>query len=98
MAWRLTSTSLPGYTALVIGAASLYAAVLTIALFQANWVISVPLVAASLLPLVLYASRNTRLFFLVGMVFTAPLGLAINLLPHAHMGGAHALSINLMDF
>jgi putative inorganic carbon (hco3(-)) transporter len=98
MAWKLRPAPFTGYAVLLIAAAALYGAALTVALFQANWVFTVPLAVATLAPLVIYASRNPRLFFLVGMVFTAPLGLSINLRPHAHMGGAHALSINLMDF
>ncbi len=98
MAWKLRPAPFTGYAALAIAAAAVYGAALTIALFQVNWVFTVPLVAATLFPLALYASHNPRLFFLVGMVFTAPLGLSINFRAHAHMGGAHALSINLMDF
>ena len=85
-------------TLLVVSVASLGAAVVCILIMNANWVISVPIALGIVFPLVLYASRNPRLFFLVAMVFTAPLGLSINLLPHQHMGGAHAYSINLMDF
>ncbi len=98
MAWKLTPAPFNGYAALVIAVASVYGAALTVALFQVKWVYTVPLVAATIAPLLIYASRNPRLFFLVGLVFTAPLGLSINLRPHAHMGGAHALSINLCDF
>lgn len=98
MAWRLTLSPVAGYTALVVTAASLYGATLPIIVFSASWMISVPLVVATVFPLILYASRNPRLFFLIGMVFTAPLGLSIHMRGHPHMGGAHALSINLMDF
>jgi len=98
MVWPLKLTPFAGYAALLVGAASIYAATVTILLFQTRWVFSVPLVFASAFPLLIYASRNPRLLFLVGMVFTAPLGLSINLRGYVHMGGAHALSINLMDF
>lgn len=87
-----------GYAALAVTLASFYGALLPIVLFSAKWMISVPLILASLFPLVLYLTNNPRLFCLVGMVFTAPLGLSINMRGLGHMGGAHAFSINLMDF
>ena len=89
---------LSGYTVLAVTGASLYGALLPIVLFTAKWVYSVPLILATFFPLVLYLSRNPRLFFLVGMVFTAPLGLSLNLRGVQHMGGAHAFSVNLADF
>lgn len=98
MAWPLRLTPFAGQAVLLVSAASLYGAAVTILLFQTHWVFSVPLVVASVFPLLLYASRNPRLIFLLGMVFTAPLALSINMRGYAHMGGAHALSINLMDF
>jgi O-antigen ligase len=98
MSMSLRPSPFAGYAALVVAATAVFGAALTIALFQVSWVYTLPLAVATVAPLVIYASRNPRLFFLVGLVFTAPLGLSINLRAHAHMGGAHALSINLCDF
>ena len=101
MAVRALARRFPAIDAYLVGVvaiASVYGAVLPIVLFTAKWVYAVPFVLATVFPLVLYASGNPRLFFLVGMVFTAPLGLSINLRGYQHMGGAHAFSINLCDF
>lgn len=85
-------------TALVVAVAGIFGAVLPIAIFTLDWVYSVPIVITAAFPLVLYLTGNPRLFFLAGMVFTAPLGLALNFWGRQHMGGAHAFSINLCDF
>jgi O-antigen ligase len=98
MSWMPRLRAIDGYAALVVGAASLYAAALVIVLSSASWLYSLPLICATVFPLVLYASRNPRLFFLFGLAFTAPLGLALRFRVHQHMGGAFAVSINLMDF
>jgi O-antigen ligase len=86
------------YRVLAVAAMSAWGAVLVVALFTANKLVSVPLVVASLLPLALYLSRNPRLVFLLGMVVTAPFALAISFMREVHPGGALSLSIDLMDF
>jgi putative inorganic carbon (hco3(-)) transporter len=98
MDWRprIDETTAPAM--LVVLVASAYAAVLPAAIFGLKYLYSIPMVLGTLFPLALYTSRNPRLFFLIGMVFTAPLGLSINFRGHPHMGGAFAFSITLMDF
>jgi putative inorganic carbon (hco3(-)) transporter len=98
MAWPLSHIRAAGATVLVVTAASMYAAVLPVVLFSASYLYSLPLILATVFPLVLYASRNPRLFFFVGMIFTSQLGLSIHFRGHPHMGGTHAFSITLMDF
>jgi O-antigen ligase len=98
MAWRprLDLSVVP--SALVVAAAAIYASVIPVVVFGMSKLYSVPLVVGTVFPIVLYASRNPRLFFLVGMIFTSQLGLSINFRGAPHMGGAHAFSISLMDF
>ena len=98
MAWRLNRVQVAGVTALVVAGASLFGAVIPVVLFNTSYLYSLPLVVATVFPLVLYASHNPRLFFLVGLCFTAQLGLSIHFRGHPHMGGTHAFSISLMDF
>lgn len=98
MSWRLTLGAFHGYAALLVGAASLYGAALVVIVFTSSWMYSLPLVGGTLFPLALYASRNPRLLFLFGLAFTAPLGLSLRFRVHQHMGGAFAVSLNLMDF
>lgn len=82
---------------LVICLLSLWGALLTIILFSADKLYSISLIGATLFPIALYASRNPRLFLLVGTVFTACLGLSINFRRIAHIGGAPSFSVDLMD-
>lgn len=98
MAWRprLDLSAVP--TALVVAAAAIYASVIPMVIFGMSKLYSIPLVVGTVFPLVLYASRNPRLFFLVGMIFTSQLSLSINFRGTTHMGGTHAFSISLMDF
>lgn len=54
--------------------------------------------AALAFPLVVYAFGNYRLFFLVGVILSVPLGLSINFMRLIHIGGAASYSIDLYDF
>jgi len=83
---------------LLIATASLVAAIFTIVLFSGNPLFALPMLAALVFPLILYCSNNPRLFFLFGLAFTAPIQTSLNFLSQPHMGGAFALSINLVDF
>jgi putative inorganic carbon (hco3(-)) transporter len=74
-----------------------WAAVLVLVAFNGSKLYSVPLIAGTLFPVVLFASRNPRLFLLMGLVFTSVLGLSINFGRHIHMGGAPSFSIDLAD-
>ena len=98
MDWRprLGQATIP--TVLVVMVASIYAAMLPVIVLRADYLYSIPIVLGTMFPLAVFASHNPRLFFLVAMIFTAPLGLSINFRGHPHMGGAHAYSLNLMDF
>src|SRR4051812_44670827 len=82
---------------LVVVALSVWGAALVIMLMSASKLYSVPFALATIFPVALYASRNPRLFFLVGMVGTAALGLSINFDRHVHIGGAPSFSIDAMD-
>lgn len=82
---------------LVVLLLSLWGAALVIVLLSAGKLYSLPLLLATVFPLALYASRNPRLFFLMGMVGTAALGLSINFNRHVHIGGAPSYSIDAMD-
>jgi len=98
MDWRqpFNSTLVP--TALLVVAAAVYAAALPAILFGTDMLYSIPIILGTIFPLAIYVSNNARLFFLLGMIFTAPLGLSINFRGHPHMGGAFAISIYFMDF
>ena len=79
-------------------ALSAWAAALAVIVCSAKWTYSMVLLGATLLPLVLYISRNPRLLLLMGLVFTAPLGLSINFLTStSHMGGAPSFSVSLCE-
>lgn len=82
---------------MLVAVAALWAAILVIVFFSANRLYSLPLIAGTLLPLMLYASRNPRLFFLLGMVVSSVFGLSINFNRQIHVGGAPSFSIDLMD-
>lgn len=84
-----------GAALLVLG--SIWAAAMVIVLFSANRLYALTMIAVTASPLALYASRNPRLFFLVGTVFTAGLGLSINFMRVAHIGGAPSYSLDAMD-
>lgn len=98
MDWRPRIDSTTAPAAFVVLLASAYAATVPAVVFGLQYLYSIPMVVGTLFPLALYSSNNPRLFFLMGMVFTAPLGLSINFRGHPHMGGAFAFSITLMDF
>ena len=87
-----------GPTIAVVAVASIYAAAIPAVLFGTSYLYSLPMIVATAFPLVLYASRNPRLFFFLGLIFTSQLGLSIHFRGHPHMGGTHAFSITLMDF
>lgn len=76
---------------------ALWAAVLVILFFTAERLYSIPLIAGTLVPVILQASKNPRLFMLAGMVATSVSGLSINVDRHVHVGGAPSYSIDLMD-
>lgn len=82
----------------VVAVLGLWAATVAVLLFSAQRLYSVPMVLFTLFPAILYATGNPRLFFFVGMIFTATLGLSINFERHIHMGGAPSYAIDLMDF
>ncbi|GAB6194946.1 O-antigen ligase family protein [Lysobacter xanthus] len=84
--------------ALLVVLGSIWAAAMAIVLFSGSSLYALTMVAATASPLVLYTSRNPRLFFLVGTVFTAGLGLSINFMRVTHIGGAPSYSVDLMDF
>ncbi|RZJ14352.1 MAG: O-antigen ligase domain-containing protein, partial [Haliea sp.] len=91
-----------GHTALLKQAGlvvlfALWAAALVILFFTAPRLYSLPLIAATLVPVILHTSRNPRLFFLMGMVATSVSGLSINIDRHVHVGGAPSYSLDLMD-
>ncbi len=77
---------------------ALWASVLAVMLFSAQRLYSIPMLLLTLFPIALYATGNPRLFFFVGMIFTATLGLSINFARHIHVGGAPSYAIDLMDF
>ncbi|HST02106.1 MAG TPA: O-antigen ligase family protein, partial [Usitatibacter sp.] len=98
MDWRLPSNSTLVPTAALVVVAAVYAAAIPAVLFGLPMLYSIPMILGTLFPLAVYLSSNARLFFLLGMIFTAPLGLSINFRGHPHMGGAFAVSIYFMDF
>lgn len=93
--WLATALSKP-LAALMLSA---WAAALAVIVCGAKWTYSIVLIGTTVFPLMLYMSRNPRLLLLMGLVFTAPLGLSVNFLMSTdHMGGAPAISISLCDF
>jgi putative inorganic carbon (hco3(-)) transporter len=100
MDWRprIDSGSMLVPTAVLVVLGALYAAAIPAVFFGLPMLYSVPMILGTIFPLVIYGSNNPRLFFLMGMIFTAPLGLSINFRGHPHMGGAFAFSIYFMDF
>lgn len=81
-----------------IGLFAAWAAALVLVVFNGSRLYSVPMVLATLAPFVVYASSNTRLCLLWGLVFTAVFGLSINFGLRVHMGGAPSYAVDLMDF
>ncbi|MEM7363051.1 MAG: O-antigen ligase family protein [Pseudomonadota bacterium] len=61
-------------------------------------IIKFALLGGILMPLVILMSGNQRLFFLVGLILAAPLGLSLNFLTIIHIGGSPSYSIDLTDF
>lgn len=88
---------LPWTPALLVVLLGLWGAATVVVAFSASRLYSLPMVGVTLLPFVLVVSRNPRLFFLVGMLFSAVLGLSINFSRRVHMGGAASFSIDLVD-
>ena len=84
--------------AAIVAALALWAATLALMLFTAERLYSIPMLLVTLFPVVLYTTGNPRLFFFMGMIFTATLGLSINFARHIHVGGAPSYAIDLMDF
>lgn len=82
---------------LLVVLGSIWAAALVIVLFSGNRLYALTMIAATVSPLALYTSSNPRLFFLVGTVFTAGLGLSINFMRVTHIGGAPSYSVDVMD-
>lgn len=74
-----------------------WAAVLVILLFSGDKLHALPLMAATILPAVLYASNNPRLFLLMCAVGTNVMGLSINFGFAPHIGGAASYSFELVD-
>lgn len=74
-----------------------WAAAVVIVAFSAPKLYSLPMIAGTLLPIVLYASHNPRLFMLMGVAFTSVFGLSINFGQRVHMGGAPSIGIDLVD-
>jgi putative inorganic carbon (hco3(-)) transporter len=77
---------------------AVWAAAIVISLFQAKKLIILAMVGATVFPLALYFSGNPRLFFLYGVIVSAPLGLSLNFKTMVHIGGAPSYAIDLMDF
>ena len=75
----------------------LWSAALVLVVFNANRLYSLPMIAATLMPAVLFASRNPRLLMLMGLASTSVLGLSINFGLKPHMGGAPSFAIDLTD-
>ncbi len=83
---------------LLLGLFSMWAAMIVIVAINTPTLVKLFAVATVIFPLLLYLSGNPRLFFLYGLVMTAPLGLSLNLKLLIHIGGASSYSIDLMDF
>jgi putative inorganic carbon (hco3(-)) transporter len=73
------------------------AAAVLIAVFLTDKTIALVLLGAVALAAALYLSGNPRLFFLWGLVLTAPFEFGKDFMPIPHMGGAAAYSITLSD-
>lgn len=82
---------------LVIGLAVLTVAGI-VGVFMAKPAISLAIVGGSLLTLTLSLSGNPRLFCLWGLFMTAPISLDISFMIVAHMGGAGAFTLDIVDF
>ena len=82
----------------IVAVGAAWAALLAVLLVSGNRLYAIPLIVSTVFPVILYASRNPRLVFLVGAVFSAPLGLSINFDSLTHIGGATSYSIDLVDF
>jgi len=76
---------------------SIWAAAVVVTFFVGQRLHALPLIAATVFPVVLYASKNPRLFMLFGAVGTAFIGLSINFERRVHVGGAPSFSIELVD-
>jgi len=82
---------------LIVIGLSLWGGALALVMTSAGALYWIPMLAATLVPFVLYASRNPRLFCLIGMTGTAVLGLSINFSRRIHVGGAPSYSLDAMD-
>jgi O-antigen ligase len=81
--------------ALLLG---LWAGTIAVLAVSAPRIYAAAMLGGTLLPAALYLSGNPRLFFFVGTVYTAMLGLSINFMLRVHMGGAPSFAIDLVDF
>lgn len=77
---------------------AILAASASILLINGDKLVKVAVVGGIFFPLILFLSGNPRLFFLVGLVLAAPLGLSINFKTLIHIGGAPSYSVDLADF
>jgi O-antigen ligase len=75
-----------------------WAAAITVLAVSAPLIYALALLLGTLTPVVLYLSGNPRRVFFIGTVYTAMLGLSINFMMRAHMGGAPSFAIDLVDF
>ena len=94
VAGRAPATAGP-LTALLLAA---WGALIVVLYFTAPRHFAIAFLLGTLFPLAVVFSGNPRLFFLVGLVLAAPLGLSINFDRHIHPGGAPSYSIDLADF
>ena len=85
-------------TLLIVFLFAVLASVSVILLFNGDRLVKLAVVGGMFFPLVLYVSGNPRLFFLIGLVFTAPLALSINFKTLIHIGGAPSYAVDLSDF
>jgi putative inorganic carbon (hco3(-)) transporter len=86
---------LPVSITLLLG---LWAGVIAVLAVTAPRIYALAMLVGTLMPLALYLSGNPRLFFFIGTVYTAMLGLSINFMLRTHMGGAPSFAIDAVDF
>lgn len=91
---RLGLTAFEWVCIVIVG---LFAGAATVALLNYNMKYLLVLVGGLLFLLAISLSGNPRLFFLYGLVVSAPLDLSKRFMVIAHMGGASAIRIDVMD-
>lgn len=94
--WRDDGSRL-AWSTLVVVAFATWGAVLTTVLLSGDKLHSLPLIVGTLLPFVMAASRNVRLFLLMSAIASAVFGLSANIDFRPHIGGAASYSIELVD-